>query len=394
VQRIERVRADLVSIGRANLVLVRIDTDDGLLGIGETLVKRHDNTVRQHVLELGQTLIGKDARAIEDIAEKLYRDSFWVGGPLHAASRSAIDIALWDIKGKHLGVPIYELVGGRSRDRITSYCHCPAGATPQEFGDRLREVQARGFNAAKTTLPLFYGSSGKTGPVDYSGVRGSIDGSLKETEYLPTSTIDDIAAFFAAGREAVGPGFELMLDCHGRLSPTNAIRLSHALEPFELLFLEEPIPPESAEDLARVRAASRVPIAAGERLSSIYEVRPFLAAGAVDYLQCDVVTCGGITGARKIAGLAEAYYVPFAPHNPNGPIATAATAQVLAAIPNASVMETVGSAADDARFAAIVDHPLLAANGEITVGERPGLGLDLLADAVESFPAEPRGALR
>jgi galactonate dehydratase len=394
VQRIERVRADLVNIGRANLVLVRIDTEDGVTGIGETLVKRHDNTVRQHVLELGQTLIGKDARAIEDIAEKLYRDSFWVGGPLHAASRSAIDIALWDIKGKTLGVPVYELLGGRSRDRITSYCHCPAGATPQEFGERLREVQARGFRAAKTTLPLFYGSSGKTGSVDYSGVRGTIDGSLKETEYLPTAALDGIAEFFAAGREAVGPEFELMLDCHGRLSPGNAVRLSHALEPFGLFFLEEPIPPESAEDLARVRAASRVPIAAGERLSSIYEVRPFLAAGAVDFLQCDVVTCGGITGARKIAALAEAHYVAFAPHNPNGPIATAATAQVLSAIPNASVMETVGSAVDDERFAAIVDRPLIAAHGEIVVDERPGLGLELRDGAIERFPAEPRTALR
>jgi galactonate dehydratase len=394
VQRIDRVRADLVNIGRANLVIVRIDTGDGVTGIGETLVKRHDNTVRQHVLELGQTLIGKDARTIEDIAEKLYRDSFWVGGPLHAASRSAIDIALWDIKGKTLGVPVYELIGGQSRDRITSYCHCPSGSTPQEFADRLRELQARGFRAAKTTLPLFYGSSAKAGAVDYSGIRGTIDGSLKETEYLPTATLDEIAAFFAAGREAVGPRFELMLDCHGRLSPANAIRLSHALEPFGLLFLEEPIPPESAEDLARVRAASRVPIAAGERLSSIYEVRPFLAAGAVDFLQCDVVTCGGITGSRKIAALAEAHYVPFAPHNPNGPIATAATAQLLWAIPNASVMETVGSAVDEERFAAIVDQPLVASDGEIVVAERPGLGIDLLPGAIERFPAEPRIALR
>jgi galactonate dehydratase len=143
-----------------------------------------------------------------------------------------------------------------------------------------------------------------------------------------------------------------------------------------------------------VRAAARVPIAAGERLSSIYEVRPFLLAGAVDFLQCDLVTCGGITGARKIAALAEAYYVPFAPHNPNGPIATAATAQLLTAIPNASVMETVGSALDDERFAAIVDEPLIASNGEIAVGERAGLGLDVLEGAVEAFPGEPRTALR
>ncbi|MEO9176469.1 MAG: mandelate racemase/muconate lactonizing enzyme family protein, partial [Gaiellales bacterium] len=270
----------------------------------------------------------------------------------------------------------------------------PAGSTPELFAERLRAVKARGFRGAKTTLPLFYGASGEADSVDYSGIRGAIDGSLKETEYLPTATLDAIAAFFAAGRDAVGPGFELMLDCHGRLSPANAIRLSHALEPFGLFWLEEPIPPESAEDLARVRAASRVPIAAGERLSSIYEVRPFLLAGAVDFLQCDLVSCGGITGARKIAALAEAHYVPFAPHNPNGPIATAAAAQLLTAIPNASLLETVGSAVDDERFAAIVDEPLLASDGMISVGERPGLGLDILEGAVEKFPCEPRTAPR
>jgi len=392
--RIERVRADLISIDRANIVVVRVDTSEGVTGVGETVVKRHDATVRQHVLEIGEILIGRDARAIEDIAEKLYRDSFWVGGPLHAAARSAIDIALWDIKGKALGAPIYELIGGRSRDSIMSYCHCPAGATPQDFGARLRELKARGFRAAKTTLPLFYGRTGSDGAADYSGIRGVIEGTLKETEYLPTATIDAIAEYFAVGREAVGADFELMLDCHGRLSPANAIRLARALEPFKLFFFEEPIPPESAEDLARVRAASPIPIAAGERLSSIYEVRPFLRAGAVDYLQCDLVTCGGITGARKIAALAEAHYVPFAPHNPNGPIATAASAHVLTAIPNASLLETVGSAADNARYAAIVDRPLVAVGGEIAVDEEPGLGLRFLESAVAAFPGTSSRGLR
>jgi galactonate dehydratase len=377
VQRIERVSADLVSIGRANMVVVRIEASDGAYGLGETIV-------------------GADARAIEDIAEKLYRDSFWVGGPLHAASRSGIDIALWDLKGRTLGVPVHELLGGPSRSRIPAYCHCPAGAAPEEFAAGLRAVRERGFRAAKTTLPLFYGSASGSGSgsVAYSGAKGAIDGSLKETEHVPTATFDRIAEFFAAGREAVGPDFELMLDCHGRLSPTNAIRLGHALEPFGLLFLEEPIPPESATELARVRAAVKVPIAAGERLASLYEVRPFLEAGALDFLQCDVITCGGITGARKIAALAEAYYVPFAPHNPNGPIATAASAQLLASIPNASVLESVGSADDEARFAAIVDGALVAQEGEIAVPTAPGLGVELRPDALERFPAEPRRATR
>jgi galactonate dehydratase len=295
-------------------------------------------------------------------------------------------MALWDVKGQHYGLPVYELLGGRSRTEIPVYCHCPAGASPEEFGARLRQVMDRGFRAAKTTLPLFYGGSAAPGAAAYSGVRGAIDGSLKETEHLPTAAIDAIAAFFAAGREAVGPDFELMLDCHGRLSPANAIRLSHALEPFGLLFLEEPIPPESASDLARVRAASRVPIAAGERLTSIYEVRPFLEQGAVDVLQCDPVACGGFTGARKIAALAEAHYVPLAPHNPNGPIATVVCAHLLTAIPNAGLLETVGSQEDARRFAEIVEPMPAVAAGALTVEDAPGLGVRIRDGALERFP--------
>src|SRR5262245_55023939 len=155
--RIERVRADLVSIGRANLVLVRVDVAGGLTGAGETLVRRHDRTAQASALELGETLIGRDARRLEDSFEKLYRDSFWVGGPLHAAARSAIDIALWDAVGRHYSLPVYQLLGGRSRPQLPVYCHCPAGSSPETFAANLREVRARGFTAAKTTLPLFYG---------------------------------------------------------------------------------------------------------------------------------------------------------------------------------------------------------------------------------------------
>jgi galactonate dehydratase len=394
VLRIERVLADLVDFGRANVLFVRIETSDGITGVGETLLKRHDLTIRQSVIEVGETLVGRDPRAIEDIGEKLYRDSFWVGGPLHAAARSAIDIALWDVKGQHYGLPVYELLGGRSRDELALYCHCPCGATPEEFAARLARVRADGYSAAKTTLPLFYGSAAPPGSVDYSGVRGSIDGSLKETEHVPTATFDRIAEFFDAARGAVGWEFELMVDCHGRLSAANAIRLADALQPFRLLFIEEPIPPESAEELARVRARARVPIAAGERLATIYEVRPFLALGAVDFLQCDPVACGGITGAKKIAAMAEAHYVPFAPHNPNGPVATFACAHVLTAIPNASLLETVGSAEDARRNAELVDPPPAVADGKLTLGDAPGLGTRMREGAAERFPPGRYTALR
>jgi len=387
--RITRIEPYLVHLGRYNGVYVEVETDTGLIGIGETVLKRRERTVVENIRELGEYLIGRDPLPIEDHFEKLYRDSFWVGGPLHAAGRSAVDIALWDIKGQFYNAPIYEMLGGRSRAEIPVYCHCPSGATPEEFAANLLDCRARGYRAAKTTLPVFYGAGEARGGVDYSGSRGQLDPSLKETEYVPTRIVDDIAAFFAAGRAAVGDDFELLLDCHGRLNPAMAIRLAAALEPYRLLFIEEPIPPESAADLAYVTSRSVTPIAAGERLTSSYEVRPYLEQHAISILQCDIVNCGGFTGAKKIANLAEAYYVPFAPHNPNGPIATLATAHLLTAIPNALILETIGGDEDAERWAEVVDQPPVAVDGRLCLSDRPGLGAALRHRIGERFPGVP-----
>jgi galactonate dehydratase len=392
--RITRVEPHHVSLGRYNAVYVEVETDTDMVGVGETVLKRRDRTVVENVREMAEYLIGRDPLTIEDHFEKLYRESFWVGGPLHAAGRSAIDIALWDLKGQYYQAPIYDLLGGRSRTHIPVYCHCPSGASPEDFAANLRDCRGRGYRAAKTTLPVFYGLAGETNCVGYSGGGGRIDRSLKETEYLPTGVIDEVAVFFAAGRAAVGDDFELLLDCHGRLNPANAIRLAEALAPYRLLFIEEPIPPESAVDLAHVTGRSTTPIAAGERLTSVYEVRPYLELRSLAVLQCDIVNCGGFTGAKKIANLAEAYYVPLAPHNPNGPIATLATAHLLTAIPNALILETVGAPSDLARAAEIVDEPLVAVDGQVEVPARPGLGARLREGVASRFPAEPVGGYR
>lgn len=388
--RITRMRTDIVSMGRANAVYVRIDTDTGLTGTGETVLKRRDRSVAANLLEIGEYLVGKDPLPIEDHFEKLYRDTFWVGGPLHAAGRSAVDIALWDIKGQHYGAPIHQLLGGPTRREVLTYAHCASGATPDEFVANLKVLVERGYRGAKTGLPLFYG--GAQVPADivrsgYFGTPGVLDVSLKETEYVPTDVFDRMATWFAAARDALGWEFELMVDCHGRLNLSNAIRLADALAPFRLLFIEEPLPPESADEYARLSARSSTPIAAGERLVTIYDVRPYLEKGALGVLQCDVVNCGGFTGAKRIAAMAEAYFVPYAPHNPNGPIATIAATQLLASIPNALLLETVGSEADLAMFADIVDHPPRIERGVVHVEDRPGLGAALLDDAVERRPA-------
>jgi galactonate dehydratase len=387
--RITGLRTDVVSLGYADAIYVRIDTDKGLVGTGETVLRRRSRSVAANLAEIGDYLVGKDALAIEDHFEKLYRDTFWVGGPLHAAGRSAVDIALWDLKGQFYNAPIYQMLGGPTRDEILTYAHVSCGASPDAFVANLQALVDRGYRGAKTGLPLFYGAASGPSPhrSGYFGTPGSLNPSLKETEFLPTHVFDEIATWFTAARQAIGWQFELMVDCHGRLTLPNAIRLAEALAPFRLLFIEEPLPPESAVEYARLTARSSTPIAAGERLVSVWDVRPYLEAGALSVLQCDIVNCGGFTGARRIAAMAEAYFVPYAPHNPNGPIATLAAAHLLSSIPNALVLETVGAEADLATFAEIVDHPPRIERGLLRLDDRPGIGAALLDDAPQRRPA-------
>lgn len=387
--KIRGVRADLVSLGRVNALYVRIETDTGLIGLGESVLKRRDLSIKANVDEMAGSLIGKDPLPIEDHFEKLYRDSFWCGGPLHAAGRSAIDIALWDIKGQFYGAPIYQMLGGPTRDSIVTYAHVSCGTSPEEYVANLQSVMDRGYAGAKTGLPLFYGGAGPIGirETGYFGTPGSLDPSLKETEYLPSRTWQAVSAWFEAARSALGWDIELMVDCHGRLSLAQARELSEVLAPFRLLFIEEPLPPEYPAEYARLTAASSTPIAAGERLVSLWDVRPYLEAGALSVLQCDVVNCGGITGARKIAALAEAYGVPYAPHNPNGPVATLASAHVMMSIPNAYILETVGSKVDLCMHGEIVDAPPDIREGILRLSDRPGLGAVLLDDVTLRRPA-------
>lgn len=393
--KITKITSMIVGLGFRNGVFVEVQTDEGIVGIGETAINRRTLTVKCNIDEIAPLLIGRDPLRIEDHWEKLYRDSFWLGGPLHATAISLLDAALWDIKGKFFGAPVYQLLGGPTRDFIPTYCHCPSGSTPEEFAANLKQVQSLGYRAAKTTLPLFYGGrvtdtqfASKANGLWYSGAGGQIDSCLKETELLPCGTFEKIAEFFAAAREAVGKDFELAVDCHGRLSPANAIRLCNALAPYNLMFIEEPIPPEDPDALAEVARRSSTPIAAGERLATIYGVRPFLERRALAILQCDVANCGGITASKKIAALAEASYVCLAPHNPNGPVATAMTVHLAASIPNFLILEMIGSPSEEKLHSQVVDNPLWPKDGLIKLPEGPGLGLNLLPDLEERMPFE------
>jgi galactonate dehydratase len=385
--KITAVRTTIVPMDFRNGVYTFVETDAGLTGVSEVVMRRKSRTVEEHIHELERFLIGRDPTRIEDAFEKMYRDSFWVGGPMHATALSAVEIALWDIFGKSLNVPVYKLLGGPCRDEILVYCHVQAGASPDDFAANALAARDRGFRAFKTTLPVLYGMDKNIRW--YSGLADAASRSLKETEYLPTSFFARVAEFFAAARQAVGNEMEMAVDCHGRLSPANAVRLCEALAPHKLMFVEEPVPPENADALAFVIRRSPIPIASGERLATIYEARPFLQEPGLAMLQCDVVNCGGISQMKKIAAMAEANYVGIAPHNPNGPLATAASVQVCAAISNFTILETIGSAEEEALAAKILRNPLKITDGVIRIPQGPGLGVDVNEEFINQQQQRP-----
>jgi galactonate dehydratase len=391
--RITDIRTQIVHLDFRNCILVQVETDEGITGLSETVMKRKTLTIEASILQIKSYLVGKDPTEIETHWECMYRDSFWVGGPMHSTAISAIDCALWDILGKMCGLPVSKLMGGPTRRKAPVYCHSPSGATPAEFAEHVKGCVDRGFRNIKTTLPLFYGA--KNGlSTSYSGTNGSIARTWKETEYLPPSVFPRIREFFQAARDAVGPDIGLAVDCHGRLSVKGAFQLCDALEDLHLLFIEEPVPPESIDSYVQVRQHTSIPIAAGERWATIYGVRDFVEGGAVDILQCDLVNCGGITGMKKIAAMAEAHYITMAPHNPNGPVATMMNLQFAAAIPNFFLLETIGSEADAKLWQDLIRRPLTLEEGCLTIPCEPGFGVTLNQEAADRYPYVPHEGWR
>lgn len=393
--KVTDIKTQIVNLNFRNAVIVKIETDEGVTGLAETVMKRKTQTIERSILDLKRYLVGKDPTEIENHWERMYRDSFWVGGPLHSTAISAVDCALWDILGKFSGLPVYKLLGGPTRTQVPAYCHCSAGNSPETFAANVKSCKARGYRALKTTLPLFYGEGNRgtdrhaVNGSGYSGTQGIVDSHWKETEYLDPSIFDRIREFFIAAREAAGPEFGIAVDCHGRLNPKAALRLCRVLEDLNLMFVEEPVPPEGVEELSLVQRETTIPIAAGERWATIYGVRPFLEKHAIDYLQCDLVNCGGITGMKKIAALAEAHYIGMAPHNPNGPLATVMNLHYAAMIPNFFILETIGSEADEKLTADMLKNPLRLSAGTLELPVGPGFGVDLVQEALDTRPYVP-----
>lgn len=359
--RITEIRTIISWAGLRNWVFVQVRTDTDLYGWGEGTLEGKERTVEQAIQQLAEGLIGLDPLSVEHHWQTLYRHGFWRGGVVLNSALAALDQALWDIRGKAWGVPVYRLLGGPTRQHLRVYTHVGIYQPELMIEDALRDV-ADGYTAMKTGA--------------WAG-----DSRLPEAQRIAA-----FAERIGQLRAAVGPKIDLMVDDHGRGRPSSGVRLMQALEPFDLFFLEEPTQPDDVEGLARVRAANpQMDLATGERLYSKWDFRGLLEQRLVDVIQPDLCHAGGISECKKIAALAEAYYVNVAPHNPQGPVATAAAAHLGMSIPNFHILEFVRS--EPYRDQALTE-PWLVERGNLLVPDLPGLGVDLNVETLQA--SQPR----
>ena len=402
--KITAIDARLVDANFRNLIITQIHTDEGITGISEVVTKRFDDATLKAIENITTNigLIGKDPRQPALHFERMYRDNQWTIGSVAVTAISAIEMAMWDIKGKEVGKPIYDLFGGPTFERIPVYCHVPGGSSPEEFADNLAAAKARGFRVAKTTLPVYYGQATKVSQdgaeyeargAAYSGTKGKVDGSLNEHQWLDREVIREVVAFYEKARAVHGDSLELWVDCHARLSGATAIQLLHGLRGLVDL-IEEPLPPEDIRGLKALKAASYAcggpKIAAGERTATVYDhnMLRMVTEQAVDIYQPDLGNSGGFIQFRELAGIAAANNVAMAPHNPNGPLSVAQGLQAMNFIRNGHIFETVGNEAEEALAAEILTNPevIKAKDGYITPPTGPGLGVELNLDGIARRP--------
>ena len=365
--KITKVTTYLVEGIKYNWTLVKVETDSGLHGWGEATNWPGSPLIEAACQHVGKVVLGMDARRIDYIWTKLYRDMHWLGqaGPLLSAI-SAIDIALWDIKGKALGAPVYDLLGGKYRDRIQLYANywfIDSDHSAASYARQARETVAAGFTALKFD--------------PFAHVHYGYGDDLSDTNQLSVEQKQLALDLVAAVADAVGSDVPIAIETHAFLNGPTAVEMAHRLAEldFNCMWYEEPALPEYPEAIADIRRRIPLPVCVGERLHSRYMAKRVLDAGAADVLMPDITRCGGISELRKIASMAEAYNVPIAPHNPNGPLSTIASAHAVAAIPNFFRQEFMFK--DVAWRDVCLTHPLPIENGRFVLPERPGLGFDI-----------------
>ena len=357
-------------IPASKYLFIKLHTDEGITGIGEVGAWGYIDGTIGVLKKLEGYIIGKDPMRIEYHWQYMYRSMYFRGSIVMSAI-SAIDIALWDIKGKALGVPVYELLGGKYRDKVRTY---PAifKFTPEDMAAACVEVKKQGYTAARLMI---------TGDIRQK-VACYEDGIYS---WRVASQVERVKAC----REAVGDDFDLILEVHRSMNPMDAIAFARAVEPYRPLFLEDPIAPDSNAVMAEIAGKTALPIATGERFITIHEFEDLLTRGAARYVRPDVCALGGITACKKVAAMAESHYVDIVPHNPLGPVSTAACLQLDAAVPNVCIQE-FPSFYNQGNEAQMLKKPLELDRGYLVIPTEPGIGIELVDDITEKFPPAQR----
>jgi mannonate dehydratase len=396
--KITEVRVIVTCPGR-NYVVVKIRTDEpGLYGVGDATLNGRELAVATALQEhIAPLLIGRDPDRIEDIWQSLFRGAYWRGGPVLMTALAGVDIALWDIKGKRAGLPVYSLLGGKTREGALAYSHA-GGNDFSEVEDNVRAKIEQGFKVvrAQVAIPGTVGTYGVGGGKEAASATWrniapddwGDGGPMPFTEvWEPTPYLRTIPKLFAHLRDKIGDDVELFHDVHERLTPIQAARLARELEPHRLFFLEDPLRPEHKESFRLIRQHSITPLAMGELFHTKWETLPLITEQLIDFIRCDLGHIGGITEARKIAALAECYYVQTAWHGPGdiGPSMHAANVHLDIALPNFGVQEMVF-------FPEAVHEVLPGAptfqSGYLQVTDAPGLGTDINEEAAKKYPYE------
>ena len=363
--KVTDVKAFVVDCFRTNWVFVKVYTDEGITGVGEGTLEYKEKAFLGALEHIKEYLVGQDPRDIERHWHHIYRDAYWRGGPVLMSALSAVECALWDILGKSLNVPVYQLLGGKYHDKVRIYVNgWFAGAKePEEFAEKAKIAVSRGVTAMKW------------------------DPFGKSYLQISNADLDKALRNVAAVREAVGNSVDLLIEGHGRFDVPTGIKIAKELEQFKPMFFEEPVPPDNIDALKAVRDKSPVAISAGERLYSRWDYRKLFDIRAADYIQPDISHAGGISELKKIAAEAESRYIPFAPHNPSGPVANAATLQLAASCPNFCILEIMYSDVEWRKD--VTDEKLEYKDGYITIPDRPGLGIEINEEECLKHPYEP-----
>jgi galactonate dehydratase len=361
--KITAIKYFMPTLGIRCRFIVKVETDTGIYGLGEAGTAGRERALGGMIDHFREFLIGRDPRRIEDIAQVLYRGQYFEGGTVVAAAASAIDIALWDILGKHLNAPVYQLMGGATREHVDCFIDVRAG-DGSTWGEKALDLVEKGWKTIRMTpLPL-----------------------LPEGDevYEPWNSLDETAELVHEVRRAVGNRIQLGVDFHHRLSVAEAAEFSRRIEDAGLMFLEEPIRSESPDAYAALRAMTPVPFAIGEEFSGIYVFAPFIERGLANYVRPDVCNVGGITGAKKVAAMAEAHYIDVMPHDPLGPVCTAASVHLCSAIPNFASLEFNTHVQDQPED--LFPATLTLEKNYFPLPDAPGLGVEFNEEAAKDYP--------